>query len=194
MDFGEFKSRILSNNLLFGINWSHSKQGRRTSRPCSQVDRFRYPRVVLITLAHVGGRPSAGDQFEPLVQMYLQRTSSFARCESAVFRTEEALLEWLSKQQARTPAVAVLLDSRGKQMNSEAFAEWLGCRRDEGTQHVVFAIGPASGWSDAARPRARLLLSLGQLTLAHALARVVVAEQIYRASTILTGHPYHTGH
>lgn len=149
---------------------------------------------MLITLAYVGSRPSAGDQFEPLVQMYLQRTSPFARCESSAFRTEEALLDWLSKQQARTPAVAVLLDSRGKQMNSEAFAEWLGARRDEGTQHIVFAIGPASGWSDASRQRARLLLSLGQLTLAHALARVVIAEQIYRASTILTGHPYHTGH
>ncbi len=46
----------------------------------------------------------------------------------------------------------------------------------------------------AARQRARLLLSLGQFTLAHSLARVVMAEQIYRASTILTGHPYHTGH
>jgi 23S rRNA (pseudouridine1915-N3)-methyltransferase len=155
---------------------------------------FSYARLVLITLAYIGARPSSGDQFEPLVQMYLQRTSSFARCESAAFRTEEALLEWISKQQARTPAVAVLLDSRGKQMNSEAFAAWLGSRRDEGAQHIVFAIGPASGWGEASRQRARLLLSVGQLTLAHSLARVVMAEQIYRASTILTGHPYHTGH
>jgi 23S rRNA (pseudouridine1915-N3)-methyltransferase len=149
---------------------------------------------VLITLAHIGARPSSGDQFEPLVQMYLQRTSSFARCDSTAFRTEDVLLEWLSKQQARTPAVAVLLDSRGKPMNSEAFAAWLGSRRDDGAQHIVFAVGPASGWSDASRQRARLLLSLGQFTLAHSLARVVMAEQIYRASTILTGHPYHSGH
>jgi 23S rRNA (pseudouridine1915-N3)-methyltransferase len=149
---------------------------------------------VLITLAHIGARPSSGDEFEALAQMYLQRTASFARSEGAVFRTEQALLDWLTKQQARTPPIAVLLDSRGKQMSSEAFAAWLGGRRDEGAQHIVFAIGPASGWSDAARQRARLLLSLGHFTLAHSLARVVLAEQIYRASTILTGHPYHTGH
>jgi 23S rRNA (pseudouridine1915-N3)-methyltransferase len=149
---------------------------------------------VLITLAHIGARASSGDEFESLVQMYLQRTSAFARCEGAAFRAEQPLLDWLAKQQARTLPVAVLLDSRGKQMTSEAFAAWLGGRRDEGAQHIVFAIGPASGWSDAARQNARLLLSLGQLTLAHSLARVVMAEQIYRASTILTGHPYHTGH
>jgi len=92
------------------------------------------------------------------------------------------------------PALAVLLDSRGRSMTSEAFAAWLGARRDEGVQHVVFAIGPASGWSDAARKRAGLLLSLGPMTLAHSLARLVLAEQIYRAFTILSGHPYHTGH
>jgi len=94
----------------------------------------------------------------------------------------------------RTPVVSVLLDSRGRQMNSEAFAAWMGARRDEGAQHLVFAIGPASGWSEAARLQARLLLSLGPMTMAHALARLVMAEQIYRAFTILSGHPYHTGH
>jgi 23S rRNA (pseudouridine1915-N3)-methyltransferase len=90
--------------------------------------------------------------------------------------------------------VAVLLDSRGRQMSSEAFAGWLGKRRDEGSKQIVFAIGPANGWSDAARERAHLLLSLGPMTLAHALARLVMAEQLYRAFTILTGHPYHAGH
>jgi 23S rRNA (pseudouridine1915-N3)-methyltransferase len=59
---------------------------------------------------------------------------------------------------------------------------------------LVFAIGPASGWTEAARTQAHLLLSLGEMTLAHALARLVMAEQIYRAYTILTGHPYHAGH
>ena len=68
---------------------------------------------------------------------------------------------------------------------------------DEGAQHIIFAIGPADGWSNAAREegaRRGGLLSLGPMTLAHSLARLVVAEQIYRACTILTGHPYHTGH
>ena len=95
---------------------------------------------------------------------------------------------------AAPPAVAVLLDSRGRQMTSEVFAAWLGARRDEGAQHIVFAVGPASGWSEAARRRAQLLLSLGPMTMAHALARLVMAEQLYRAFTILSGHPYHTGH
>ena len=147
-----------------------------------------------LTLAHIGARASSRDGFDSLTQVYLDRCSPFARCQSEAFRTEEALLEWLVRQQGRTPAVPVLLDSRGKPMTSEAFAAWLGLRRDEGAQHIVFAIGPASGWSEAARARAQLLLSLGPMTMAHALSRLVVAEQLYRAFTILSGHPYHGGH
>jgi 23S rRNA (pseudouridine1915-N3)-methyltransferase len=147
-----------------------------------------------LTLAHVGARTGSKDGFDALAQMYLERCSGFARCRAEAFRTEEALLEWLDRQHGRTTAVAVLLDSRGRQMTSEAFAGWLGARRDEGAQHMVFAVGPASGWSEAGRKRAQLLLSLGPMTLAHALARLVMAEQLYRAFTILTGHPYHGGH
>jgi 23S rRNA (pseudouridine1915-N3)-methyltransferase len=101
---------------------------------------------------------------------------------------------WIARLQGRTAAVFVLLDSRARQMTSEAFAAWLGARRDQGAQHIVFAIGPADGWSQAARDRAQLLLSLGPMTLAHPLARLVMAEQLYRAFTILSGHPYHIGH
>jgi 23S rRNA (pseudouridine1915-N3)-methyltransferase len=147
-----------------------------------------------LTLAHIGARAGAKDKFEALCTLYLERCSAFAHCRAESFRSEEALFEWIGKQQGRTPVVSVLLDSRGRQMNSEAFADWMGARRDEGAQHLVFAIGPASGWSEKARLQARLLLSLGPMTMAHALARLVVAEQLYRAFTILTGHPYHTGH
>jgi 23S rRNA (pseudouridine1915-N3)-methyltransferase len=147
-----------------------------------------------LTLAHIGARPGSKDGFEALTALYLRRCSAFAHCNAESFRTEKALLDWLEKQQARTPAVAVLLDSRGRQMTSEIFAAWLGARRDQGMQHIVFAVGPASGWSDTARKRAQLLLSLGPMTMAHALARVAMAEQLYRAYTILTGHPYHAGH
>ncbi len=147
-----------------------------------------------ISLAHVGPAGSARDPAHSLVEMYLGRCSPFARCDAPAFRSEDALLAWIEKQSGRTPAVSVLLDSRGRTISSEAFASWLGARRDEGAQHLVFAIGPASGWSDAARKRAHLLLSFGPMTLAHGLARVVIAEQIYRAYTILTGHPYHSGH
>jgi len=147
-----------------------------------------------ITLAHVGARPGSKDGMDALTQTYLERCAPFARCKAETFRTEDALMEWLTKQQGRTPAISVLLDSRGRTMTSEAFAVWLGARRDEGAQHIVFAIGPASGWSPATREKAQLLLSLGPMTLAHALARLVAAEQLYRAFTILTGHPYHGGH
>lgn len=150
-----------------------------------------------VMLAHVGSRPSAKDGYDTLIQDYMDRCS-FRRgelgCRTEGFRTEKALLEWFARQRGRTPVVAVLLDSRGRQMTSEALAQWLGSRRDEGTQQIVFAIGPADGWSDQARMRAQLLLSLGPMTLAHALARLVMAEQIYRAITILSGHPYHVGH
>jgi 23S rRNA (pseudouridine1915-N3)-methyltransferase len=149
---------------------------------------------MLITLAHIGARLGSNGDFEPLVQNYLERSSPLSRCRTEAFRSEEAFLEWLVKQQGRTPAITVLLDSRGRQISSEAFAAWIGARRDEGNQHIVFAVGPASGWSDSARARAQLLLSFGQMTVAHALARLLMAEQIYRACTILTGHPYHSGH
>jgi len=155
-----------------------------------------------LTLAHVGSqvriKPGSSANslggFDALTQVYFERCSKFAHCRAEAFRTEAAMLEWLGKQQGRTPAVPVLLDSRGKQMTSEGFAAWIGSRRDEGAQHIVFAIGPADGWSEAARTRAQLLLSLGPMTLAHSLARLVIAEQVYRAFTILSGHPYHAGH
>lgn len=151
-----------------------------------------------LTLAHIGSRPASPGKsmpgFDALTQLYLDRCSVFARCDTQAFRTEQDLLKWLARQQGRAPVVAVLFDSRGRQMTSEDFAAWLGERRDQGAQHIVFAIGPANGWSKASLERANLRLSLGPMTLAHALARLVVAEQIYRAFTILTGHPYHGGH
>jgi 23S rRNA (pseudouridine1915-N3)-methyltransferase len=151
-----------------------------------------------VTLAHIGARsgarPGAKDSLDGLTHRYLERCSTFARCQSEVFRSEDGFLDWLERQHSRVPALAVLLDSRGRSMTSEAFAAWLGAARDAGAQHIVFAVGPASGWSDAARKRASLLLSLGPMTLAHTLARLVLAEQVYRAFTILSGHPYHTGH
>ena len=149
---------------------------------------------MLMTLAHIGSRPGSKDEFEALIQNYLKRCSVFARCGTESFRTEDGFVDWLERQQGRTPALAALLDSRGRQMSSEGFAQWLGARRDDGSQHIVFAVGPASGWSDATRARAKLLLSLGPMTLAHAHARLLIAEQIYRGFTILTGHPYHAGH
>jgi 23S rRNA (pseudouridine1915-N3)-methyltransferase len=125
---------------------------------------------------------------------YIERAARYLPCESQVFETEAAFLEWLDRSPGRSAAYAILLDSRGQQYSSEEFAAHLGRLRDEGTQRVVLAIGPADGWSAGARQRANLLLSLGRITLPHQLARVVLAEQVYRALTILAGHPYHSGH
>jgi 23S rRNA (pseudouridine1915-N3)-methyltransferase len=90
--------------------------------------------------------------------------------------------------------VFVLLDARGRQFSSEEFAELLRDQQDRGTQNLLFGIGPADGFSNEARASADLILSFGKMTMAHELARVVLLEQIYRAFTILKGHPYHTGH
>ena len=104
------------------------------------------------------------------------------------------MIEWLDRHQRRSPVYVILLDSRGKQLSSEEFSAELGHLRDTGVQRLMFAVGPADGWSLAGRQRAHLLLSLGRITLPHQLARVVLAEQVYRALTILAGHPYHLGH
>jgi 23S rRNA (pseudouridine1915-N3)-methyltransferase len=148
--------------------------------------------MMRIALAQVGGRAGSRDGLDAAVTEYLERCSGYARCATETLRSEAALLERAMKQKGR--AVLVLLDSRGRQMASEAFAAWLGAQREAGVQEIVFAIGPADGWTEAARKQAGMMLSLGQMTMAHGLARVVMAEQIYRAVTILTGHPYHRGH
>lgn len=147
-----------------------------------------------LTLAHIGPRAGSRDGLDALTKTYLERCTTWAQCGAEAFRTEDALFEWLLRKSGRTKAILVLFDSRGKQMTSEVFAAWLRARRDEGAQHIVFAIGPADGWSDGSKAKAQLLLSLGPMTMAHSLARLVAAEQLYRAYTILTGHPYHGGH
>jgi 23S rRNA (pseudouridine1915-N3)-methyltransferase len=126
--------------------------------------------------------------------LYLKRIAPFAKIQAVAFRDEEALFAFVARQRARTPAWLVLLDSRGEALSSEELAALLRARRDAGQQTIVFAIGPASGWSDRAHSQAQSILSLGRMTLPHELARLVLAEQLYRAFTILAGHPYHTGH
>lgn len=84
----------------------------------------------------------------------------------------------------------VALDVKGKSMASEPFAQWLGERLSDG-RAVVFVIGGADGLAEECLKRANLRLSLSALTLPHALVRVVIAEQVYRAMSILKGHPYH---
>ena len=149
-----------------------------------------------MSLAAIGPRRtrSKSEATDRLLAEYIDRAARYSPCESQLFDSESALLEWLDRGHGRASAYMILLDSRGQQYTSEEFAAQLGRLRDDGMQRVVVAVGPADGWSGAARERANLLFSLGRVTLPHQLARVVIAEQVYRALTILAGHPYHSGH
>ena len=90
-----------------------------------------------------------------------------------------------------SPVRTVLLDERGKQLSSEDFAGVLGRWRDDGVREARFLIGAADGHEDRARAEADLLLAFGKATWPHLLARAMLMEQLYRATTILAGHPYH---
>ncbi len=85
----------------------------------------------------------------------------------------------------------VLLDETGEMMGSMAFAETLGRWRDDGVREARFMIGAADGFDDQARAGADLLLSFGRATWPHLLARAMLAEQLWRATSILANHPYH---
>jgi 23S rRNA (pseudouridine1915-N3)-methyltransferase len=85
----------------------------------------------------------------------------------------------------------IVLDESGRTMTSRAFAEVLSRLRDDGVADCVMAIGGPDGHDPAILPASRLLLSFGRQTWPHQLARVMLAEQLYRAATILAGHPYH---
>jgi 23S rRNA (pseudouridine1915-N3)-methyltransferase len=124
---------------------------------------------------------------------YLKRLGRYVSVEAHELGSEEAVLKLASKA-GRTAPVLVLLDSRGKQLSSEELANLLRDYQERGTQELIFAIGPADGWSENARKGAAKILSLGKMTLPHELARIVLLEQLYRGFTILAGHPYHSGH
>src|SRR5690606_18982084 len=87
----------------------------------------------------------------------------------------------------------VALDETGRSMDSTEFAALLGAWRDEGVAHTAFLLGGADGHDDSVRSAADRMLSLGRMTWPHLLARAMLAEQLYRAWTILNGHPYHRG-
>jgi len=85
----------------------------------------------------------------------------------------------------------VALDRQGEALSSEALASLLARLRDDGTEGLAFIIGGADGLPPEIRAKAAKVISFGSITLPHGLARIVLAEQIYRAATILAGHPYH---
>ena len=119
-----------------------------------------------------------------MAQEYLKRTGRWARCEMREINPGRADL-WAKHPTARK----ILLDAAGKQMNSKQFAALVETAQLE-DRDLVFVVGGAGGLPPDWRPRADLLLSLAPMTFPHELARVMLAEQIYRALALLRGHPY----
>ncbi|MHC1547577.1 23S rRNA (pseudouridine(1915)-N(3))-methyltransferase RlmH [Phyllobacterium sp. K27] len=112
-----------------------------------------------------------------------------SRAQQADLRKQEESAQLLRALDAG--GVLVLLDERGKTMPSEAFASSIAKFRDEGKRQLLLAIGGPDGHDAALRERADLVLALGAMTWPHQIVRILVAEQLYRATTILSGHPYH---
>ncbi len=114
-----------------------------------------------------------------------------SRAQKATLRCAEEAAALIARVPARARVVA--LDARGRLLSSEEFAALIAAWRDEGATAAAFLIGGPDGHGAAVAGASALTLSLGRMTLPHGLARVVLAEQLYRAATILAGHPYHRG-
>jgi 23S rRNA (pseudouridine1915-N3)-methyltransferase len=135
---------------------------------------------------------------EPAIQSltaeYLNRISRYAEVEGLELRDESALLRLAAgKSHAKQRHALILLDPSGNSLSSEELAGFVQEQRNRAVP-VLFAVGGANGFTAEARQAAAARLSLGKMTLPHELARVLLLEQLYRAFTILQGHPYHSGH
>jgi 23S rRNA (pseudouridine1915-N3)-methyltransferase len=126
-------------------------------------------------------------ELRAILDDYVKRISRHSPIEINEVRDETAAIKRLDADRAAT---VVLLDAAGKNLDSNAFAKWLAEHRDRGTREIIFLCGDADGFPETLRQRARQELSLGAMTFSHELARVMLAEQLYRAFTILSGSPY----
>ena len=140
-----------------------------------------------------GGRAKAAPE-TALADAYLARArdagrtlgfASFTLSEFDERKPERAI------QACSTAALVVALDERGKSVSSDALAKQLATWRDAGEAQTLFVIGGADGLQPAIKKAARLTLAFGTQTWPHLLVRTMLAEQLYRAMTILSGHPYH---
>ena len=127
-------------------------------------------------------------EIQALLDDYVSRIARYA--EISVTELREASPAALRKLKLEPGATLVLLDAAGNQMTSHQFARWLGGMRDHAAREVVFLCGEAEGFPPDLRSLATQRISLSSFTMPHEFARVVLAEQIYRAFAILAGHPY----
>jgi 23S rRNA (pseudouridine1915-N3)-methyltransferase len=118
---------------------------------------------------------------------YVKRIGRSCPIEITEVRDGDAAIKKLDADRAAT---VVLLDAPGKTLDSDALSKWLGELRDRGTREVIFLCGDAGGFPENLRQRAHQKLSLSAMTFSHELARVMLAEQLYRAFAILSGSPY----
>ena len=157
---------------------------------------------MLITIAAVGRLPAG--QERDLYERYLERSKKLAAplgvkfadreiAQSRKKRPEDRRSEEAASLAAATPAAAVLvvLDERGAALSTEDFAGKIDGWRTSGRADLVFAIGGPDGLAPGAAKNAALAIAFGRMTWPHQLVRAMLAEQLYRAMTILTGHPYH---
>ncbi len=126
-------------------------------------------------------------EMRALLDDYVKRISRSCPVEISEVRDADAATKKLDADRAAT---LVLLDAAGKNLDSNALAKWIGELRDRGTRELIFLCGDAEGFPDGLRRRAHQKLSLSPMTFSHELARVMLAEQLYRAFAILSGSPY----
>lgn len=127
-------------------------------------------------------------EIRALLDDYVARIGRFANVQLTELREDSAAS--VRKLALDSAATVVLLDDAGKVQTSAQFAKWLADMRDRGVREIAFLCGGAEGFPEALRRRASQKLSLSSLTFSHELARVMLAEQLYRAFAILAGHPY----
>lgn len=126
-------------------------------------------------------------ELQVMVDDYVDRISRYAPIEVTELRETEAALKKFAFDQ---PSTIVLLDDAGKRLDSKGFAKWLGELRDRSTRQLIFVCGGAEGFPEGIRRQAQHQLSLSAMTYSHELARVMLAEQLYRAFAILAGSAY----
>jgi 23S rRNA (pseudouridine1915-N3)-methyltransferase len=146
-----------------------------------------------LTLVRTQPRRRSVSPAQQMLDDYIGRVGRMHTVEVIDLPDENAVGAWLDKVAARGKARLVLADSTGQNLSSEELARWVG-ESQQVASELIFAVGPADGWSAAMLRRAHLKIAFGRITLPHELAAVVLAEQVYRAFAILAGHPYHGGH